>query len=775
MADEIYSYLSEVKPFSFLPGPELKNISGKIKKKKYKKDTIISVQGKTKLDKILVIIDGQLELFSEKMGKRLLSGYMGRGEICNGIAILMNLGIAVRTLSVNEDTTCYEIPEDIFKELCVKYNFFHEFFTSLYKRIVVDESASKELTRDSANEFLVKVAPFSFLPEGKLLEISSLISIGRFSRGKIVFTQGRDKIEYLLILKRGSAEKYSEEKDEKKLKDILTEGAIYGGISILINDSVPIRTLKLLEKSYFYLLPKDIFIALCEEFSEFAEFFTNTFGKLMLDKSYASMLGKAAQSEDSSIRFFNQPISTIYNNNQLFCTSNTTIQEASLMMIQHRLSSIIVNDNDGKALGIVTDYDLKEKVISKNIAATNDITKIMSSPLITLSTKDEIFDGLIIMMHKHIRHLVITDPEGNAVGVITNNELLAAQGQSPIFFLREISSTMSESEILDKHEKLSPIIKNLIQSGAKAENVNKIVTSVSDSILEKIISFVLNESEPPPCKFAFMIMGSEGRGEQTLKTDQDNAIIYEDVTPEKEKEVKDYFNSFGEKVCNLLNEANFEFCKGNIMAKNPEFCASKKDWERKYTNWIYDSNQEDLLQISIFFDFKCAYGEECLIKDLKDFLFKSLENERAFFVNLARNAINFKPPIGFFRNFLVESKGSNRDSFDIKKAMVPIVDFSRLFALKNEIRSNNTFVRLNKLREKEIISEERHIEIKQSYSYLMQFRFLTQIAAIDEGKGPDNYINPKKLSHIEQTMLKEIFKTTERLQSKIKYEFLGSI
>lgn len=775
MGDAILSYLSEVKPFSFLPEAELAKLVQKTKKKKYKKDTLISVQGKTKLEKVLIIVEGKLELFSEKMGKRIISGYLGPGEVCNGIGVLMNLGIAVRTISVNEDLLCYEFPEKIFRDLCLKHSFFHDFFVSLYKKIIVDESAASHITKDSAYEFLLNVPPFSFLPESKLLEISSMTFLASFSKGKIVFNQGRENVEYLLILKMGSAEKYSEEKDGKKLKSILTEGAIYGGISILMNDSVPIRTLKLLEKSYFYLLPKETFKYLCTGFSEFEEFFTNTFGKLMLNKSYASMLGKSTSTREKSLQFFNQPISTIYNNAPLFCTSSESIQEAARMMIQHRLSSIIVNDEEDKSIGIVTDYDLKEKVISKNVDVSECVKKIMSSPLKTLSVNDEIFEGLMVMMHENIRHLVVTDSEKNAVGVITNNELLAAQGQSPIFFIREISAAVTENEIMDKFEKLSPIIKNLIQSGAKAGNVNKIITTVSDTILGKIIEFSLNELGPPPCKFAFMIMGSEGRSEQTLKTDQDNAIVYDDVSKDKEKEVKEYFDRFGEKVCNLLNEANYEFCKGNIMAKNTEFCASKKEWEQKYTKWIKYSSPEDLLKASIFFDFKCAYGEEGLVDDLKDFLFDCLKDGNAFFLNLARNALNFKPPIGFFRNFLVESKGSNRDSFDIKKAMVPITDFSRVYALKNGIYANNTFERLKELRDRGLISKKRYMGLEQSYSYLMQFRILNQITSIDDGKKPDNYVNPKKLSHIEQTMLKEIFKTIERLQSKIKFEFLGSI
>ena len=349
---------------------------------------------------------------------------------------------------------------------------------------------------------------------------------------------------------------------------------------------------------------------------------------------------------------------------------------------------------------------------------------------------------------------------------------MTAQGQSPVFLIREIAAVERLEDLFSKHQQLPQIVRGLINSGAKAQNVTRMITTISDAILEKLIQFALDEMGPPPVRFVFMIMGSEGRKEQTLKTDQDNAIIYDDVSAKIEKEVHAYFLSFGEKVCGWLDQAGYSFCNGGIMAQNPKWCQPLSQWKNQFDAWIHTAEPEDLFHSSIFFDFRGAYGNLEIIDELRQFLFSTLVGWSGFFRHLTENAMHFKPPLGFFRNFLVESKGEHRNAFDIKGAMVPIVDFARIYALKNSLEETNTLERLNQLHLNKVLKEEEYNEIEQAYSFLMQLRFVRQITAImDDGAPPDNYINPKKLTRIEQTMLKEIFKRIEKFQSKLEFEF----
>jgi CBS domain-containing protein len=288
------------------------------------------------------------------------------------------------------------------------------------------------------------------------------------------------------------------------------------------------------------------------------------------------------------------------------------------------------------------------------------------------------------------------------------------------------------------------------------------------------MSITLDEMGPPPVPFVFMIMGSEGRQEQTLKTDQDNAIVYQDPNPTAAEAVGRYFLTFGEMACNLLNEAGYDFCSGNVMAKNPQWCQPLSQWQTYFSDWIHAAEAEDLLQASIFFDFRRGFGDESLIDQLRKHLFASLTGWSGFFRHMTENALNFKPPLGFFRNFVVESKGRHRNAFDVKSAMTPIVDFARVYALKNNIEETNTLERLDQLRIRKIISLQEYEELEKAYSFLMQLRFVRQITAImDDNSKPDNYINPKKLTRIEQTMLKEIFKRVEKFQVKMNFDFIG--
>jgi CBS domain-containing protein len=366
------------------------------------------------------------------------------------------------------------------------------------------------------------------------------------------------------------------------------------------------------------------------------------------------------------------------------------------------------------------------------------------------------------------------DASETIIGMLSNKDILSFQGQSPLFLLREIQLAPGMEKIIEKHKQLAGLVRSLIYNGATARNVTRFITAVSDTILNKLMSMTLDEMGPAPVPFVFMIMGSEGRQEQTLKTDQDNAIVYQDPKPAFAEQVGSYFQKFGDIACTLLNEAGYDFCTGGVMAKNPRWCQPLSKWKSYFSDWIHAAEAEDLLQASIFFDFRRGFGEESLIEALRSHLFTSLKGWSGFFRHMTENALNFKPPLGFFRNFVVESKGRHRNAFDIKSAMTPIVDFARVYALKNGIEETNTLDRLSQLRIRKIISLKEYDEMEKAYSFLMQLRFVRQITAVmDDNLKPDNYINPKKLTHIEQTMLKEIFKRVEKFQAKMNFEYIG--
>ncbi len=774
MSDQAYEFLSEVAPFSAIPAAELKEQSRKIWIEKKSKGAVLRVQGKSQVDYLLVVKSGLLEAYHEVGGKKTFADRLNRGDICGGVSLLMNTGVSFRTVSAITDATCYVMPKNTFFEICDRHDSVREYFIDIYNRRMIDESYVNTLATGQAFQFLSGVVPFSFLPDDEIEKTAANLSIVHYPKGSIACVQGRTRLEYLYIIQKGAAERYYEENDQKKLRGLLQEGDIYGGVTLLVNDGIAVHTLKCTEDCYFYILPAKNFLALCSTYESFSEYFTDTFGKRMLNRSYAAIVSKTIHPRGEDQQFFNQPVENVFKPDLVSCASNVSIREAASVMSRHRCGSIFVKSSWKEFVGFVTDTDLRKKVVAEGRDISSPVSEIMQTPVSFIPKDALIFEAMMKMTQKGIKHLAVTDSGGNVVGVVTNRDLINAQEQSPFFLVREISEASTLESIADKRKHLPGVVKTLINNGAKAKNVTRLITTISDTILNKLIGLALEELGPAPADFVWMIMGSEGRKEQTLKTDQDNAIVYRDVTAESEEHVRRYFMQFAEMVCDWLNKAGYDFCEGGNMAKNPKWTQPLSVWKEYFSSWIHAGGPEELLKSSIFFDFRGAYGDLKLIEELRRHLFSSLGGWAGFFRNLAENALYFKPPIGFFRNFVVASKGEHRHTFDIKGAMQPIVDFARIYALKRKIDETNTQDRLHRLYLNKFLPWSDYNELDQAYSFMMQLRFARQISAVmDENAKPDNYVNPKKLSRIEQTMLKEIFKRIENLQAKLGFEFTG--
>ena len=774
MKPDIFRFLSAMPHFSFLTKDELDQVVSKAAFLHLSKGHPVSVQGKTRIENVLVIMKGQLSLYQEEKGQPELAGYIKKGEVFGGISVMLNAGISLRTTIADTDVNAISIPDSVIMEICTKNKAFYEYFLSNFSQNIFDTSLDAITRTGQARLFLSGIDPFTFLSEEEIELAAGSLSRVSFPKGTVLFVQGKTRVGYLYILQKGAAERYYEENGEKTMRGLLSEGDIYGGISMLLNDGLAVRTMEVVEDSTFCLLPSQVFFDICQKNSSFSDFFSDTFGKRMLSRSYAAIIAKTLHPKEDSLQFFNQPLSQIYSRNPIFCDADVSIRDAAISMARQKSSYAFIRSTDPDQMGIVTEKDFARKVVARGYPVDEPVGNIMSAPLRTISEKALVFEAMMTMMEEDFQHVGVVDSNENIIGMLSTKDILTYQGQSPLFLLREIQLAPSMDKIIEKHLQLAGLVRSLIHNGATARNVTRFITTVSDTILNKLMSMTLDEMGPPPVPFVFMIMGSEGRREQTLKTDQDNAIIYQNPQPATAEAVHGYFRKFGDIACTLLNQAGYDFCTGDVMAKNPQWCQPLSQWKTYFSDWIHAAEAEDLLQASIFFDFRCGFGEDSLIDELRQHLFGSLDGWSGFFRHMTENALNFKPPIGFFRNFVVESKGLHRNAFDIKSAMTPIVDFARVYALKNRIDETNTLERLDQLRIKKIISHQEYDELEKAYSFLMQLRFVRQITAVmDDNKKPDNYINPKKLTHIEQTMLKEIFKRVEKFQSKMNFEFIG--
>ncbi len=311
---------------------------------------------------------------------------------------------------------------------------------------------------NEAYPLLQNLPPFSFLPDAEVEKIVAEIVTVNYPKDVFLLIQGRSKVEHLHILKKGAVERYYRERNNDLMRARLHKGDFFGGISMLLHDSISVCMFRTTEDSELFLLPKQIFLDLCSRYPVFSDFFTDMLGKWMLDKSYAMPIAKTIQPKEELPQIFNQSVENIFSRKLVSCDTHTSIQDAAAMMGSNHCSSILVKEAQGDVTGIMTDRDLRTKVIIQAACdMTGTVSQIMSSPLSTVPAAAPVSDALMIMMLKNIKHLPVTDADGKVIGIVTNKDILEAHGQSPFFILREIHAAVSLEEITDKAEPAAEI------------------------------------------------------------------------------------------------------------------------------------------------------------------------------------------------------------------------------------------------------------------------------------------------------------------------------
>ncbi|MCF8106489.1 MAG: DUF294 nucleotidyltransferase-like domain-containing protein [Desulfohalobiaceae bacterium] len=620
--------------------------------------------------------------------------------------------------------------------------------------------------------YLSTVAPFDLLPEQEIETAASSLSKSHQLRDMTLCVQGKTRLNYVYIVIEGKLEQYILENGEKTMRGFLHERNIYGGLSLLFNKGLSIRTVESIEDTTLYRLPKEIFLDICSRNVAFTQHFTSLFSQKMQERPYVAFIAKSARSEqeDFSPGFLNQPLTAVFSREILFCLHDLPVQKAARMMTKDKRSAAIIMDHSGQAVGLLTDNDIRSKVVAQGLSPQTPVGTIMSQPLITLSSQARTFEAILLMMQNNIKQVAILDQAAKVIGIASEKDLILAQGRSPVFLMHEIQLAAKVDEIANRYRQLPGLIRGLIDGGAGADHLNRIITAFSDAILKRILNFALEELGPPPSRFCFMVFGSEGRLEQTLKTDQDNAIVFEDPGSDREEEVRDYFQKLGERVCAWLDQVGYSLCEFEIMARNPKWCQPLHTWKKYFQDWIRSAAPEALLHSSIFFDFRCGSGDSGLVTELREFLTGCLGGWVGFYRHLAENGLHFKPPLDFFGNFALQSKGEHKNTLEIKTPMRLIVDFARIYALKNRIQETNTLERLRQMHLLNVLDKNDFDDLYHAYSYMMQIRIDHQVKLISQGNPPDNYINPKELTHIERQSLKEAFKRIRMAQGKMRMD-----
>ncbi len=476
----------------------------------------------------------------------------------------------------------------------------------------------------------------------------------------------------------------------------------------------------------------------------------------------------------TSLFFLREPITQAISS-ALSVDMNETVARAATLMKKNRTTAAFVTGPDGTVMGIATDHDFRERVVSEGLDPNSPVRSVMSAPVASISTNAPVYEALLRMQERDVQHLAVMDGAGKLVGAVHLRDLARYQQSSSVIVTDSIRRARSCADMVEAHDRLPSLVKAVVDSGAETRYVNHIVSGVSDAVVQKLIQMATKKLGPPPVRFAFLTLGSEGREEQTLLTDQDNALIYDDPEPEKSKEVAEYFLSMGTLVCDWLDQVGYAYCEGGIMAKNPRWNLPRALWRQQFSHWIHNADPQELLELNMAFDFRCVNGEQQFARDLRAWVFDQMEEYPLFFLHFAQNALLYKPPITLLGNLQTTSSGDGAKTLNLKEALMPIVNFSRLYALRHRIDSTNTLDRLTELRDRGVLSGESYDRMFPDYESLMRIRLRRQAVAIEEGKAPSNLITPEELTSAEEARLKRLFSVSADLRKKISYDFLGGI
>ena len=524
--------------------------------------------------------------------------------------------------------------------------------------------------------------------------------------------------------------------------------------------------LKVLNKPY-----KDVVLTISKVYFDKQEGFiiiVKDITKVNLVEKETEQLSNEIQ---TSLLLMNQPIKHFVKE-LIKCDIETSIQDAALLMNRKNRDVIFVTQNDN-IIGVVSDKDLRSRVLAKKIDPLNSIIQIMTAPVISVQDNILLYEAILIFNKKNISHLTVTNNKSEIIGVLNNTDAYEMQRNTISFLVREVEIAENIDQIEKITNKLPALIRALIDSGARTQNITRIITSLTDVITNRVIVLAIETLGKAPCEFAFITVGSEGRMEQTLATDQDNGIVFDNVDKDNNLVCKAYFLELGRNVTKALDQLGFKYCNGEVMASNPRWVLSLDEWKNQFKDWINNSDPKSILEAGIFFDFRCVYGKQELTNNLQDYIFQALDNKAVFFQHMASPILKYKSVINLFGNIVGDSKSNEHSAIDIKKIILPIVCFIRIYALKNKITETNSILRLEKLHSLNFISKTLYNDIIVSYNYLMLLRFRFQANELLKKQSPDNLINIEELTEIEKTTVKKIISEISSLQTQLSFDFEG--
>jgi PAS domain S-box-containing protein len=473
----------------------------------------------------------------------------------------------------------------------------------------------------------------------------------------------------------------------------------------------------------------------------------------------------------TSLLLMNQPIKP-YVREIIKCQSDTSIHDAAVQMTRKKADTLFIKQGES-VVGMVSSKDLIERVLRRGLPTDRPVIEVMTAPVETIPENALLHEALLKMKSGQLQYLAILDADHQISGMIGHEDIVSMQQNTLTFLIHDIENAPDVDALAKIYRRIPVLAKSLLDSRDRADLITRIISSASDAIHRRIITLSLEELGSPPCPFAFIVMGSEGRREQTLATDQDNAIIYEDGH-EGNGKIRRYFLSLGDHVNTCLHTVGYRYCSGEVMARNPKWTQPLKSWKRYFTDWIDTGNPKDILEAAIFFDFRYIFGEPSLVNALRDHVNLVSDNKAVFFYHMAQTVMKYKPPLSLFGSIVGNENQEKGQSLDIKKVLFPVTSCIRLYSIREKLEKTNSMERLDMLFKRGIMDEITRENLALAYNFMTGLRLRSQVESIMENETPGNKINLDLLSGVDVTLLKKFFSEIGAIQSKVGFDFKGT-
>lgn len=626
--------------------------------------------------------------------------------------------------------------------------------------------------------FLKQFPPFKGLPEDTVNQIATQIEIAYYRSGTDIFRFG-DEIHDLGMIRSGSVEIY---RRNGELYNRLSEGDLFGQMGLLMNNTIRLPS-KALEDSLIYFIPESVFAELCDQFEEFAFF-------VELDDH--NRLKEAVSNRNDANELMISKVTSLISRQPVIINEQATIHEAALKMTEESVSSLLVmRDSDSSpsdsedledntelldneksremVAGILTDRDLRTRVIATARPLETPVTEVMTANPITLDDDAYAFEAMLTMLRYNLHHLPILD-NNLPVGIISISDIVRYESRSSLYMVSTILRQNSVEELQKIASEVKSCFVRMVNDDANSHMIGSAMSVIGRSFKQRLMELAEERLGKPPVPYCLLALGSMARDEQLIVSDQDNALILDNRYNHQLH--AEYFESLSKFLSDGLAACGYSYCTGNIMATNPNWRKTRKQWEETFADWIENPDPEALLNCSIFFDLDGVWGKTDWASQLNTFIVRKARRSPKFLASMARNALNRTPPLGFFKGFVMEQDGQHKNSINLKRrGTAPLSDLLRVHALAVGSKAQNSFERLDDIIKAGILPKGRDSDLRDAMEFISMVRIRHQALDIETGQDPDNNIEPDSLTDFERRNLKEAFQVISNSQRFLRFRY----